>query len=234
MIIEVIVTSVEDAVAAEAGGADRLEIISRFELGGLTPPLELVSQIASRVTIPARVMVREIENFFVDDSKIIERMCDRIRSFSDFPIDGVVLGLLRKSNGGVAIDNCNLARVLSCAPGRPQIKATFHRAFEELADPIAAIEELKSHPRVDRILTSGFGGSWEEKVAGFEAMERAARPRIGIIAGGGLDLEAVGLLSRRTPVREYHLGRSVRSENSIYGAVESRKVAEFARLLKKI
>ena len=184
-ILEVIACSVDDAVAAQSGGADRLEIISHFEMGGLTPPAELVHDIVSRVNIPVRVMIREIENFFVEDERIIERMCDRIRSFSSLCVDGLVLGFLKKNNGITAIDHDLLARLLSCAPG---VKATFHRAFEELPDPVLSIGELKRYSQIDRILTSGGQQlEWPEKINIFREMEEAARPGIGILAGGGAD-----------------------------------------------
>src|SRR5215831_15657597 len=75
-IIEIIVCSIEDAVAAERGGANRLEIISHYEAGGLTPSLDLVREITSTVKIPARVMLRESEPFVVTDEEEIERLRD--------------------------------------------------------------------------------------------------------------------------------------------------------------
>ena len=67
--LEVIACSVEDAVAAERGGADRLELISHYEVGGLTPPLELVQDVLAAVSIPVRVILREDESFFITDEK---------------------------------------------------------------------------------------------------------------------------------------------------------------------
>ncbi|MGH9849203.1 MAG: copper homeostasis protein CutC, partial [Blastocatellia bacterium] len=73
-ILEIIVCSVEDAVAAERGGANRLEIISHYEAGGLTPAFDLVREITAKVKIPARVMLRETEPFVVTDEGEIERL----------------------------------------------------------------------------------------------------------------------------------------------------------------
>ncbi|MGH9841219.1 MAG: copper homeostasis protein CutC [Blastocatellia bacterium] len=124
MIYEVIVGSVEDAIAAERGGANRLEIISHYKAGGLTPSLDLVREIVGIVKIPARVMVRDEESFVVTDEKKIERLCEAARSFQELPIDGFVLGFLK----GNEIDHGLVARVLACAP---ELKATFHRAFDQ-------------------------------------------------------------------------------------------------------
>ncbi len=132
-ILEVIVCSEPDAVAAVEGGADRLEVINHFEAGGLTPPLELVRRIAARVQVPLRVMLRHSEPFVVRDRGEIEDLCAAARAFASIGIDGLVLGFLQDSPDGQRIDHQLLTRVLACAPN---VKATFHRAFEELSDPL--------------------------------------------------------------------------------------------------
>src|SRR5262245_21014041 len=104
-ILEIIVCTVEDAVAAERGGANRLEIISHYEAGGLTPPFDLVREITSTVKIPARVMLRESEPFVVTDEGEIERLRDATRAFDELPIDGLVLGFLKKTPDGLRVDH---------------------------------------------------------------------------------------------------------------------------------
>src|SRR5262245_48757875 len=127
-ILEVIVCSVEDAVAAELGGANRLEIISHYEAGGLTPSFDLVQEITSMVKIPARAMLRETEPFIVADEGEIERLCDAARTFARsplarLPLDGLVLGFLKEAPDGKRIDHDLVSRILACAPN---LKATFH------------------------------------------------------------------------------------------------------------
>src|SRR5262245_15110598 len=125
-ILEVIVCSVEDAIAAEHGGANRLEIISHYEAGGLTPSFDLVREITSTVKITARVMLRESEPFVVTDELEIQRLRDLARAFAQLPIDGFVLGFLKEAPddrrpasvqpAGVQIDHDLLSGVLACAP----------------------------------------------------------------------------------------------------------------------
>src|SRR5262245_41444351 len=93
-IFEVIVCSLDDEIDAQKGGANRLEIISHYEVGGLTPSLELVREVVEHVKIPVRVMLRDDEDFIVTDEKKIERLCQAARSFLELPIDGFVLGFL--------------------------------------------------------------------------------------------------------------------------------------------
>jgi copper homeostasis protein len=230
-ILEVIVCSVEDAVAAECGGANRLEIISHYEAGGLTPSFDLVREITSNVKIPARVMLRESEPFVVTDDVEIERLRDAARAFARLPIDGFVLGFLKESPGGARQINHDLvSSVLACAPN---LKTTFHRAFEELPDPIGAIGELKRHPQIDCILSGSPGGrAWAAALDRFVEWERAARPEIRMLLGGGIDREVVKIFCKASTIRAFHAGRAVRQGEKIDGVVLAEGVKELAGLIK--
>lgn len=228
-ILEVIACTVEDAIAAERGGANRLEIISRYDVGGLTPSFDLVREITSAVKIPARVMLRESESFVVTDEEEIERLCDKARAFADLPIDGFVLGFLKDAPSGFEIDHDLAARVLACAP---HSKATFHRAFEELPDPVDAIGGLKRHAQIDCILSRGKGEAWTAELDRFSEWERAARPEMRMLLGGGTDADAIKTFCKASPIRAFHLGRSVRDGERIDGAVLAERVRELAELIE--
>ena len=227
-ILEVIVCSEADAAAAVEGGADRLEVISRYEVGGLTPPVELVQAIAATVRVPLRVMVRQSESFVVRDRTEIEALWAAARAFGKIGVDGIVIGLLRESPEGKCIDHELLSRVLACAPG---VKATFHRAFEELTDPLAAIAELKRHSQIDRILTSGGKNLWTNKLDRLTAWQRAASPEIERVIVGGVDAEVIRLLMPAN-FREFHVGTAVRERQSIDGRVLADRVRELADLVR--
>src|SRR5215475_9133434 len=228
-ILEIIVCTVEDAVAAERGGADRLEIISHYEAGGLTPSFDLVREITSTVKIPARVMLRESESFVVTDEEEIERLRDAARAFARLPVDGLVLGFLKEAPGGRSVDHDLVSRVLACAPS---LKATFHRAFEALPDPTGAIGELKRHPQIDCALSRGKGEAWAAELDRFVEWDLAARPEIRMLVGGGTDKEAVKIFCKASLIRAFHLGRAVRDGEKIDGAVLAEPVKELAELIK--
>ncbi|MGH9882072.1 MAG: copper homeostasis protein CutC, partial [Pyrinomonadaceae bacterium] len=155
-LLEVIACSVADAVEAQQGGADRLEVISEFERGGLTPPFNLVQQIIAVVSLPLRVMLREKDGYEAVSSIERDRLCDAARQFSALRIEGVALGFLRK--GRIDVDLTQ--QILACAPS---LKATFHHAFEE-TEPLEAIRDIKKIEQVDRILTHGGPGDWPDKI----------------------------------------------------------------------
>ena len=232
-LLEVIVCSLADAIAAEAGGATRLEVISHYELGGLTPSLELVQGIVDRVKTPARVMLRESEPFVLpqtaEGEKEAERLCDLARSFSALPIDGFVLGFLQPVGNQFQIDHSLVARILSAAP---TVNTTFHRAFEDLPDPLAALAELKRHPQIDWVLSRGKGEAWAQELDRFAVWEQAARPEIGMLLGGGTDAEAIRLFCRHTQLRAFHVGRAVREGERLDGPVQAEKVRALRELLE--
>jgi len=217
LILEVIACSVADAIEAQKGGAERLEIVRNLERGGLTPAVELVRAIKDAVHLPLRVMVRESEGFETNDELEVERMCAAANEFARLNVDGLVLGFLK----GKTIDLDLTARVLTAAP---KLKATFHHAFEDAADQLRAVTEIKRLSQVDRILSHGGPGELEERRQRLSAYTHAAAPEITIIAGGGIDSRAIALLQRTTAVREFHVGRAVRRDFRVDGEVQSELV----------
>jgi len=128
LLLEVIVQTVADARAAAKGGADRLEIVRDIASGGLTPSRALVEEIAAAVKVPLRVMVRENAGFTADDVEI-DTMQKALASLLRLPIDGVVVGFA----AGCDPDIEKTSAVLNAAPA---LHATFHRAFDQLVDPL--------------------------------------------------------------------------------------------------
>lgn len=222
--LEIIACSVIDASAAEEGGADRIELISDFAVGGLTPPLALVRDVVNAVKIPVRVMLRETENFYVTDAAERQRLCETARQLAALPLDGIVCGFLQ----GDAIDQALLQHVLAAAA---PLRVTFHRAFEELSDPCGAIQELKKYPQIDTILTSGGKGSHDEKIACLDECYRAAAPEITILAGGGMTGEMMQELQAKTGLTEFHLGTFVREPMTFAGIVKAEKVRQIRTLM---
>ena len=169
-LLEVIVQTLADALEAARGGADRLEVVRALEDGGLTPPLALVQEIAAQVTLPLRVMVRENAGYTTGDG---ERPALRraAAAFADARVDGIVIGFA--DAGELELDY--VADVLTAAP---EINVTFHRAFDQLRDPLAAIDAISRVPRVDRILTSGGAGPPSvraERLRGYQDARRRTR-----------------------------------------------------------
>lgn len=222
-VLEVIACSVEDAVNAELGGADRLEIIRGFEHGGFTPPLDLVIEIRQRVNLPMRVMLREEKGYGLTEVIAVERLCCLSNEFNKMGVDGVVLGFLR----GGDVDLELTRKFLACAP---DLRATFHHAFEDSSDKIAAIERLKTIGQIDKILAHGGPGDNVERTQRLNEYAQAAGPEISILAGGGIDISMIKSLRENTPVREFHVGRAARTG----GKVDPKRVEALANAVRGI
>ena len=221
--IEIIASTVEDAIAAEKGGADRIELISNFEVGGLTPSLKIVRAVLDAVKIPVRVMLRETEDFQVRDDHERQRLCGLAACLSILPIDGIVCGFITNDS----VDEELLQRIIVAAP---QTKFTFHRAFEELRSPQNAIHQLKQFPAVDCILTSGGKGNREQKIENYRLCLEVASPEIMILAGGGMTDEMMGILQKQVGTQDFHFGTFVREPKEFDGRVSEERVREIVQL----
>lgn len=222
--LEVIVTSVEEAREAQAGGADRLELVRAFDVGGLTPPPEIAEQVVAAVSIPVRVMLRENASMSAAGAKEVSDLRTRARELIRLPIDGLVLGFVK--NG--SLDFETMEQVLgSCGSCR----VTLHRAFEHVGNAIAAIEDLKKLKQIDRILTSGGEGRWAQRKARLLEWQAAAAPEIKLLVGVGLRGAAMVEMSRHSDCFEFHVGRAARAPQTTSGVVRRERVAKLKALL---
>jgi len=217
MLLEVIAQTLADANAAEAGGADRLEVVREIERDGLTPALDLVRALLSESGLPLRVMVRERDGFVVSGAREIVALQDIIAAFAELAIDGAVLGFTRDG----LLDLETLDAVLSAAPG---VRVTLHRVFDSLLDPAAAIAAARTRDQIDRILTNGGSGDWGERCQRLREYASAASPRVTILAGGGIDEAALRTLAAAKDVTEVHVGRAARLDNCRTGPVSAERV----------
>ena len=205
-----------DARAAADGGADRLEIVRDIRRGGLTPPVALVAAIAAAVTLPLRVMVRENDGYETDPSEVPALQRAAVQ-FARMGVDGLVAGFSRGGSPSIG----DLSLVLDAAPGVP---VTFHRAFDSVSDPLAAIDILARIPQIDGILTSGGEGTAEARCARLRDYSARAGARLAIVAGGGVDEEVFALFAKAACVQVIHVGRAARDGQDPEGPVSAASV----------
>lgn len=207
-ILEVIALSAEDAAAAEAGGADRLEVVADMAADGLTPSLETFAAIRAAVDIPLRVMLRLADGFHAGGDAEVARLCERARALRAAGAEEFVLGFLDDSG---QVDLPAVETVTAAAAG---CRWTFHRALDRAADRDALRKQLADVPGLDTYLTAG---SPDGVADGYDVLcAEAARtvadePGYGptLMVGGGLDLSHVPGL-RRAGVSAFHIGGAAR------------------------
>lgn len=202
--LEVIVTSSQEALEAQEGGADRLELAHSLDDEGLTPAPEIVEEVLRAVSVPVRVILRDSPSFELVEEREITRLLTKAEAFARANVDGLVLGFIRHG----ALDVDLLKHILAAVPS---VHATFHRAFEHVRDPFAAIEQLKRFAQVDRILTNGGEGTWNVRKERLRAWQKAAAPEIKIVVGGGLTAALLSELAADPAFTEFHAGRAARN-----------------------
>ena len=175
---EVCIDSVAGALAAKEGGGDRLELCSALSEGGLTPSYGLVQQVIAATDLPVMMMIRPRGGNFVYSPAEIEVMLADIEAAKSLGVAGVVLGCLDAENN---ID-VELNRKLHERCGT--LSATFHRAFDEVADPMLALSQIRELG-FDRILTSGLEPSAEAGVGMIRRLVEASG-ELTIMPGAGV------------------------------------------------
>lgn len=197
MTLEVCIDSVESALAAQRGGAKRVELCSGLLEGGVTPGAGLISSVRQHVNIDVFVMIRPRGGDFLYTSLEFGVMKQEIEQARLLGADGVVLGLLDE-DGRVDIDRTRELVALA-AP----LPVTFHRAIDMSPDLPAAVLDVISTGAA-RILTSGGAATAVAGSAEIARMVEAANGRVSIMAGGGLNAENIAALAQVTGAREFH------------------------------
>jgi copper homeostasis protein len=198
VLLEICCGSIDDALEAEKGGAERVELCSALFLGGLTPSVGTIQEAKRRLKIPIIVMVRPRAGGFAYSEAEMASMERDTEAAVENGADGIVVGILQ-SDGKVDVARCHRIRRLI---GTRQ--AVFHRAFDVTPDPFEALEQL-----VDlgftRVLTSGQKDSVPEGVELIKKLIERASDRIEILPGGGIQDWNLKEVVERTGCQQVHM-----------------------------
>jgi copper homeostasis protein len=197
VLLEICVASVDDAVAAVAHGADRLEVNSALSLGGLTPSAGLFAEVRRRVTVPLIAMVRPRSGGFCYSANDFQVMRRDAEALLHAGADGIAFGILT-ADGEVDRNRCRQLRD-SCGDR----DAVFHRAFDVTPDPFAALDAL-----IDlgftRVLTSGRAESALRGADRLVGLRYRATGRIEILPASGINSTIAAELVRRAGCDQVH------------------------------
>ncbi len=209
-LVEICVTSVEDAIAAQAGGADRIELCADLAVGGITPSAGTISLACERLSIPVNVMIRARGGDFTISPLEYEIMARDIEFAKGCGAGGIVFGVLLPDG---SLDEAATEQLVALSVPLP---VTFHKAFDLVPDPFKTLERLGALG-VERLLTSG--GLNATHVAQKSSVERLARmteevTRPTLLAGGGIRPEDVPMLRRIPGLVEIHLASGTRDPST--------------------
>lgn len=196
-VLEIAANSLASALAAQEGGASRIELCSALELGGLTPSPGQVALVRDKLSIPVYVLIRPRAGDFAYAEEEHATMLADIAYCAAAGCDGVVVGALT-ADGDVDVTRCR--ELVSAANG---IDVTFHRAIDVCRDPATALEAIISLGCA-RVLSSGGAASAMEGSANLRRLIEQAAGRIEIMPGAGIGVGNIAALMAATGAREFH------------------------------
>ncbi|GAC1471548.1 MAG: copper homeostasis protein CutC [Isosphaeraceae bacterium] len=219
-VVEICAQGIESALAAQQGGADRIELCEDIAVGGVTPSAGIIAVACRGLSIPVHVLIRPRGGDFLYSDAEFEVMLYDIQMARSLGASGVVFGIL---NGEGAVDIPRIARLIEAA--RP-LCVTFHKAFDQVRDVSSALEELIALG-VERVLTSGTAGSAVEGMALLAALARQGAGRILVMPGGRITERDIPILTG-AGLNEIHIG-SAACAGGPTAAARVRQLVELAR-----
>ena len=216
ILLEVVIDSVESALAAQEGGASRVELCDNLLEGGATPSAGMIAAVRRAVSIGVMVMIRPRGGDFCYSDLEFEVMQHDIRVAKKLGADGVVFGILTPDGD---VDTERMVVLLELA--RP-LKVTCHRAFDMAADPRQALEALIVLG-VDRVLTSGGENTALEGLDLIAELTEQAGGRIVVMPGGGITERNIGRIAAASGAHEIHAS----ARKTIDGAMIHRNTHAF-------
>lgn len=201
-ILECCVDSVESAIEAQKGGANRIELCSALVIGGLSPSKVLFEKVKENVNIKIHVLLRPRFGDFCYTDFEHEIIKKEVRMFKELGADGVVIGALKP-------DGClNLKQMKELVEEADGMSITLHRAFDMCADPFKTLEEVKNLG-IHTILTSGQKNSCIDGKELLGQLVEKAGGEVDILIGGGVDVSVIPSLYESTKATSYHMSGKV-------------------------
>jgi copper homeostasis protein len=206
MLLEICANSIESALNAQNGGADRIELCTHLEVGGLTPSHGLIKVAKELLNIPIYVLIRPRAGDFVYSKMEMEVMKEDIQFCAEIGCAGVVIGSL---NADRTICWEQTEQLLEKAGF---MDVTFHRAFDQCQNPFEALETLREMG-IQRVLTSGCPNSAIDGLETLGELVDEADDDIIVMPGGGIRPENLKILLQ-TGASEYHSSAIPKGEST--------------------
>jgi copper homeostasis protein len=213
VLVEGCVETLEECLAAKHGGARRLELCDRLDVGGTTPSASLIASVQSAVGLPIMAMVRPRGGSFVHTASELDQMRRDLDMVLSKHVDGVVIGILDDKN---RVDTKRTAELVRRAGDTP---VTYHKAFDVIADLPPALDDLMACG-IKRLLTSGGKPTAAEGIEVLAMLVERSAGRIEIMAGGKVRGSNVRAIVDGAGLREVH-ARTGPDDSQIRAIVEA-------------
>lgn len=208
--LEVCVDSLESALAAEKGGANRIELCSALVIGGITPSPSLFESIRKVSNIKINVLIRPRFGDFCYSTDEFENILEDVKLFRNLGVNGVVIGCLLPDG------NLDIIRMKLLKEAAGPLSITLHRAFDMCLDPIKVIHQCKEIG-INTILTSGQRDSCLLGAENLARFVKEAGAEVDILAGGGISASVIKEIQPKTGLTHFHMsGKITQSSQMIY------------------
>ena len=205
MILEVCANSYESAINAEKGGAHRIELCENLSVGGLTPNFVLAKKVISKLNIPVFILIRPRDGDFNYSNEEFEQIKKDIIFFKDLGCKGIVSGILTKDK------NIDVIRTRELIELSRPLEFTFHRAFDEVLNPIHGLHQL-IEIKANRLLTSGQDVTAFKGLGLLKELINIAKNKIIIMPGSGVNINNI-LELKKIGSKEIH-GSFIKDPNN--------------------
>lgn len=206
---EICANSVASCIAAQEGGADRVELCAGIPEGGTTPSFGMIRNARECISIALNVIIRPRGGDFLYSESELQEMIYDIQAAKELGADGLVFGCLRPDG---SVDMEAMAILMEAAGDTP---VTFHRAFDHTSDPFKALEDIISLGCA-RILTSGCRPTALEGAALLAQLVQKAADRITIMPGCGVREENIAEIARLSGASEFHFSARESVESGMF------------------
>jgi copper homeostasis protein len=203
VLLEACVENLDQALLAERKNADRIELCGRLDLGGITPPREMIISSVKQLSIPTKIMIRPRGGNFIYSDPEVELMISDIIFCKKNGIGEIVLGALTDKG------EVDLPLISSLSSLADPMKVTFHKAIDDVNDYMRSLEELSTLKTIESVLTSG---TRKNAILGKPLLKNAIEifsDTLSIIAAGSITNENIEKVHAELGAKEYHGKRIV-------------------------
>lgn len=198
----------ESVIAAQAGGADRVELCQNLVIGGTSPSESLFLEVKKHSSIRIHVLLRPRFGDFCYTEHEFNILKTEVKHFRELGADGVVIGMLKPDG------TLDMEHLLKLMEETGEMSVTLHRAFDVCRDPMEALEQAISLG-MDTILTSGQENSSEQGISLLKKLEEKSAGRIQIMAGAGISAEVIRPIYEQTGITSYHMSGKILLESEM-------------------
>lgn len=221
MLIEVIASTLDEALELERLGADRIELVTAVSEGGLTPSHAMINQVCEQVKIPVNVMLKTRGDYqFTDNDMLV--MLEDLSYIRASKANGVVFGALKG-------DVLNKDYILQVIANKGHLQMTLNRSFDRTADLEAALQFVETLP-IERMLTSGHEPSVITGAENYQNIQKRMAGKMKVMAGAGLNLKNVETFVKQNHPAEIHFGSGVHVDGKWGGPISEAALKQLVKL----